>query len=407
MQKPIISELIDHCKNKRKNVCIVLPTFNQYNETKKNIDLIKKQTLVPDIIIVDNNSNDWTFDNFLQEYEDIILIKSAWNYWWAWWFYLWQKYAYENWYERIILNDNDAHPIDDKLIENIIKHKKNWHYSSFINSAEENISSLKILHFWVYTRNEIENKWFIDYKLFIYWDDVEYYNRFNNPNLIEIDSKYYHPMKNFYPSKMIYFLIRNSNYNNIKYHWLQKIIFDNTIFLFSSLIYKYLWWLNNYFYFFKIWLLDILKYNFSKNEEIISSNLNDWIKFQKLKINNFLNKYKNNNNTLFSIKKIFNWKEINKEFSIKNIEIPRKEIFWKQIFITNWFNSEHRIILSFYFDKVIFIKDIFWDTYEIEFFEFENKKFKKILVLLVFLIYFFPILILSIILYIKNKLKKL
>jgi len=58
MQIPTISKIVDNLTNKRKNICIVMPTYNQYNETKKNIDILKKQTLVPDIIIVDNNSSD-------------------------------------------------------------------------------------------------------------------------------------------------------------------------------------------------------------------------------------------------------------------------------------------------------------------------------------------------------------
>lgn len=351
---------------------------------------------------MDNNSNDWTFDKFSTEYNDIILIKSAWNYWWAWWFYLWQKYAYENWYEWIILNDNDAYPIDNKLIEQIRINKKEWQHNSFINTAEEDTPSLKVLHFWIYTKNEIKNKWFIDYKLFIYWDDVEYYNRFNNFNLIEIKTKYYHPMKNFYPSKMIYFLVRNQNYNNKKYKWLKNIIIDNIVFLFSSLIYKNLWWLNNYFYFFKKWLEDALKNDFSKNEEIISSSKEDLIDFQKINIKHFINKYKNNKKILFSIKKIFKWRDIHKNFNIQNTEIPRCEIFWKKILITNWFNSIHRILLSFYFKKVIFIKDIYWDKNEIEYFEFNNKFFKKIIVILFFLLYLPIIIIFSILLKIKK-----
>lgn len=120
--EPKIKKIIDNCKHNRRNICIILPTFNQYNETKKNIELLKKQTLVPDIIIVDNNSNDNTFEKLSEEYNDIILIKSAWNYWGAWGFYLWQKYAYEQWYEWIILNDNDAYPVDNNLIENLLKY---------------------------------------------------------------------------------------------------------------------------------------------------------------------------------------------------------------------------------------------------------------------------------------------
>lgn len=210
-------------------------------------------------------------------------------------------------------------------------------------------------------------------------------------------------MKNFYPSKMIYFLVRNQNYNNKKYKWLKNITFDNIIFLFSALIYKYLWWLNKYFYFFKIWLLDILRNDFSKNEKIISYKEKDIINFQKSSIKKFLDKFKNNKKVLFSIKKIFNWKDIDKELpQIKNIPLPRKEIVWKSILITTWFNSPIRIILSFYFNKIIFIKEIYWDKNEIEYFIFNNNFFKKILILIL-LILFLPIIIIySILLKLKK-----
>jgi len=225
MQKPQIKEIYDPYeinKNvKRNNVVVVMPIFNQYEATKKNILLIKQQTLVPDILIVDNGSTDNTFEKLKKEFYDVILIKAKDNYGGAGGFYLGQKYAYEKGYEYIILNDNDAYPVDNDLIENLIKECDENTVVQAFNVDEDDLRNyiLWFFHWCSFHRKTIQKIGFIKYFLFLYGDEVEYSLRLKKFHILikKIYKKYSHPMKYHYPPNRVYFAIRNEIYNQVKY----------------------------------------------------------------------------------------------------------------------------------------------------------------------------------------------
>lgn len=366
MQEPKIIQIIDNCKDKRKNICIVMPTFNQYSEIKKNIDLIKKQTLVPDIVIIDNNSIDKTFDKISEEYNDIILIKLAWNYWWAGWFYLWQKYAYENWYDWIILNDNDAYPVDNNLIENLLKNSSKNQFVFWKNNVWEFKKMWVVFHYWLLHRDIISKIWFVDFKLFLYWEDEDYLLKLNKSNvkLINLNVKYYHPFKLYISPIWCYFYVRNLLYltkkGNIMYKFVRRLFLS--FYLLFWKIYE-----NDTTY--KVAIKAVEDY---KNNIFIDFvHLQDFInKLPKKDINTFnledLNKNKKN---IFYFKKdeklIKYWFSKNKYFFTKNLITYSyiKSFFWKKIyFLTNYDlnNIENNTWIIFNTNKPFLYKIIYF-----------------------------------------------
>ncbi len=132
--------------------------------------------------------------------------------------YLGQKYAYEKGYEYIILSDNDAIPVDQDLVEELVRHC-NAHSIATPRNIAENENQDLIFHYGCFTRNVIEIVGFIDWKLFLYGDDVEYANRLKSFGIAitRVDKKYYHPMKYHFGPNRAYFEIRNELENAKRY----------------------------------------------------------------------------------------------------------------------------------------------------------------------------------------------
>ena len=104
---PELSEIYDG-ENKRKDIALILVTFNQKEMTKAYIKKIKKQSLIPDIIVVDNDSIDGTFEGLKNSFKDITLLKAKHNYGGAGGYYLGQKYAFKKRCKYVILSENDV-----------------------------------------------------------------------------------------------------------------------------------------------------------------------------------------------------------------------------------------------------------------------------------------------------------
>jgi len=393
--KPVIREIIDPIKT-RSSIAIVMPILNHYEESVKNIKLIKQQTSVPDIIIVDNNSSIEIKKKLLEEFKDVIFLLADSNYWSAWWRYLWQKYAYEKWYERIIINDIDAYPVDNDLIERLIKNAWKNQVVDIVNIAERDFPVKQIFHYWIINRYIIDKIWFVDYRFFLYWDDVDYDIRLGKwwIHRIGIDAKYFHPMKNFFPSKFNYFFTRNRLYTRLKHcNLISFISFISFLLSFSlsNLILRYLWGYKYYFNFFILWLKDLLLNDFSNNEKIINSALNDKIVFKKEKINLFFEKYNSDKRALFSIKDIIEWENIVKKYWVKKNHNERffikiKNKIWKKILISWGFSNSSTIIQSIFFKEVVFIKDIKIKENLIEYFELKNYFHRKITTIFIFIL---------------------
>lgn len=211
-----------HTAEKKSELCVISPTYNQYNLIKKLILLLKKQSIKPDIIIVDQNSNDNTYELLRSKFKDITIIKTKKNYGCAGGMYIGQKYAYEKGYKYMILNDNDAYPIDKNIIEHLIKNcDENTVVQPFnVSEEEKNSKTIYVFHMACYHRKTIEKIGFVNYKLFLYGEDTEYLIRLrrNKINIKKIPSRYSHPMKTYQTPNATYFYIRNALHNmTIKY----------------------------------------------------------------------------------------------------------------------------------------------------------------------------------------------
>jgi len=224
---------------KRSDICIVIPTFNQYEVTAKSVALLAKQTVACDIVVVDNASTDGTYERLAEEFTHITLLKSKVNSGGSGGLYLGQKYAYERGYEYIVLSDNDAFAVDDNLIESIVNVADDSHIAAFVNAAEEDEPSIKIFHFGCYHRRLIERIGLVAYHYFIYGDDVEYEYRLRQAGVetINVWVRYAHPMKYHYPVNRVYFDIRNELENAKIYASRRKDLFRNLFpkFLFFKL----------------------------------------------------------------------------------------------------------------------------------------------------------------------------
>ncbi|ASJ15228.1 glycosyltransferase [Thermococcus radiotolerans] len=207
---------------KRKNMCcIVIPTYNQYNITKKTIELLKKQTISPEIIIIDNASNDRTFEKIIREFPDVTVIELKKNYGSSGAQYIGAVYALSQGYDYIILSDNDAQPIDITLVEDILKKATKekavviptnlfgGNITGF--SKEKTKITTSPLHYLCIPRDILENCGLPIFNLFLKADDYELTTRISKKRyrITRIDSRYYHPIK-IIPSPLAnYYLLRN------------------------------------------------------------------------------------------------------------------------------------------------------------------------------------------------------
>lgn len=210
-----------------KSLVLIAPTFNQYLATRKLILSLKKQTLVPDIVVVDNSSTDNTFQKLSKEFDDITTILTKKNYGSAGGQYIGQKYAYNLGYNNIILTDNDAYPVEKDVIEQLLLKSSENCVVNPINMSEGDVNNYSILHFCLIKRSIIKKCGFIDYKLFLYGDDTEYQIRLHKKGipLIKINRHYIHPMKYYFNPDKNYYIFRNTLYI-IKKHGVTSLLFS-------------------------------------------------------------------------------------------------------------------------------------------------------------------------------------
>lgn len=103
----------------------VVVTYNRKNLLTENISALLDQTYKIDIIIIDNNSTDGTYEflteNGLLSNQYITYIKLEENVGGAGGFAFGTKHAYENGYDFICLMDDDGKPINKYTIEELLE----------------------------------------------------------------------------------------------------------------------------------------------------------------------------------------------------------------------------------------------------------------------------------------------
>lgn len=291
----------------------VIVTFNRKDLLKKTIDWLLNQTVeLEKIIIINNNSTDWTEEMILSKYnfEKIQYINSWWNIWGAWWFNLWMKEAYNQWADWIWVMDDDVEPLNNWL-ENILKYINVWDiinptkllidnsyynwiklWKKYLNPilldrnkifTKSNYYNINTTCFeWMFVNKEtIKKIWFPDKNFFIIGDDTEYWLRANKDNIKNIyikdaclkktleikDSNYIILGKSiFYESNL--FKLRYQVRNNIVIHrnYWNKISLFLHILIYCVIIHFIVW--------------SIADKNLVKRFNIIMKSIYEWFKYK-------------------------------------------------------------------------------------------------------------------------------
>jgi GT2 family glycosyltransferase len=215
----------------KRDIAIILPTYNQYEITKKNILLLKKQTIRPDIILVDNFSTDETSKKLKKEFKDIKIIRKNYNSGSSGGQNTGGRYAFKKKYKNIIFSDNDAYPISKDLIEKLVKKVNSDEKIGFVvpsnifiknksNLNEEKIRSYAF-HFLTTKREIVKKIGYPDEEYFLQIDDLDYTSRILSHGYegIKLNEVYFsHPFKaisNLSPF-FVYYTIRNTLYFTFK-----------------------------------------------------------------------------------------------------------------------------------------------------------------------------------------------
>ena len=215
-------------ENLNKILAIVV-TYNRKELLRESIEALLNQTYKDfDILIVDNNSSDGTYNEVVKNYENLKYLNTGSNIGGAGGFNLGVKYAIENGYDYAWLMDDDS-IADSTALESVVKKSKKISkgfsfISSLVKWTDNNFCWMNRVTF---KNDEILNNYnMIDDRLlaiesatfvgcfinlnisrkiglpikefFIYADDVEYTLRLSNEvsGYIDFDSIIVHKMKN-------------------------------------------------------------------------------------------------------------------------------------------------------------------------------------------------------------------
>lgn len=192
----------------KSNIAVVMPTYNQKDITAITIEALQKQTSLVDIIVVDNDSIDGTSEEYTNKYPTITIIRTNGNYGGSGAFCIGADYAYRNGYEWIIFCDNDAVPISENLIEELVR---NADPNTVTLPSRENGDEPGLpFHYGCYHKSIIEFAGLPYFDFFLCWDDVAYIMKVGTRvNVKILDHIFYvHPSKT--PNTtIIYFAVRN------------------------------------------------------------------------------------------------------------------------------------------------------------------------------------------------------
>lgn len=382
---------------KKHDTIVLLVTFNQLYNIKKLAEFLVKQKNV-DVLIVNNRSNDGTFEFLLENYKDKFnIIQTTKNLGGAGGYALGQEWIIKRGYEYCIITEDDAIPLDKDIIEEMIK-RRSPNSEVLAKYYELNQSSFTF-HFHLYPVWFFKKVGVVNWRYFMRADDWEFGSRINkfirvqkNFKTIVVNKYYSHPLaKKGFGMLPRYFGLRN---------WLivtSQYPRKNLVFDFFLVLLEYFW--NSFFILFfdhrtegilqvKDALIDVLRKDFSRNELMLEKYKNFKLEpknyhLQELSLQEFIEKFKK-------------YRMIGK---LSRSVMQGK--FGKSLshFVTRKYNSPTRI-LAFFGKKIVFIEELDFVDEKVLFFEYNNNRFFTIpLVLLsgliatIFSLVFLPILL--------------
>jgi len=173
---------------------IIILIFNQIEMLKNISKFYKKQNF--DILFIDNNPNDVTYEFLKSNYGNRFnILKTKENLGEAGGFAIGQEWLLNKWYDYCILTEEDALPIDEDIIQELVKNRdKNTRVrAKFYELNKPDFS----LHFNLYPTWLFEKIGRMYKKLFFRTDDLDFEQRLQKflatqPNFVTIyiDKKY-------------------------------------------------------------------------------------------------------------------------------------------------------------------------------------------------------------------------
>jgi GT2 family glycosyltransferase len=360
---------------KKHSTCILILSFNEIENVKKISSYLSKKINLLDVCFVDNNSSDGTFDFLKNNYGSIFnIILTKENLGGAGGFCIGQEWVIERGYDYCILTEADAYPLDEDLIESLLKNKKQ-NQIVLARYYEQNLPSFSF-HYSLYPVEFFKKIGVVNKNLFFRADDWEYGERMGkilkNEYKIEIINKFYsHPIiKKGFKITANYFHFRNGLLVRAKYPAINSVLDVTRNFLLYTL-YSFFSFFNDknitvlkqfYFAFF-----DFLKRDLSRNKEMLERFKNEElkpkekIKFLEDDFFSFLRKYKNFKIVSPLIKKTFAF-----HFNFSGA-------FFSVDCISSKFASSNQVI-AFLFKRIVFVEEIDFLEKKIYYFEYHNKK---------------------------------
>ena len=238
---PKIETTIDNIK-KRSDIALIIVTFNQKDMTIDYLKKIKNQSVKTDIIVVENDSNDGTFDALKKAHDDIIILKTKANYGGAGGYYVGQKYAFDKKYKYLVLSENDVYEFSKDMVKNLYTKAKKDPSKIFQATNEFKRTGAAMFHFSIISYQILKKIGFVDYSLFFRGDDQEYGMRIKKENIerVILKDSLKHPigggaLKGAMP---LYFSIRNTLLNLYNYKKKSKLFSQLFLRIFTSLTYR-------------------------------------------------------------------------------------------------------------------------------------------------------------------------
>jgi len=361
---------------KKHSTCVLVLSFNEIENVKKLALYFSKKINLLDVCFIDNASSDGTFEFLRRNYGSIFnIIQTKENLGGAGGFCIGQEWIIKRDYEYCILTEADAFPLDEDLVEFLLKNKSpkcivcSMYY-------EQNCPSFTF-HYSLYPVELFKKIGVVNKNLFFRADDWEYGKRMEkilkSEYKIKIINKFYsHPIiKKGFKIAVNYFHFRNGLLVFAKYPRINSFFDVTRNFLLYSLysFFTFFYDGNNVilkqFYFA---FLDFLKMDLSKNKERLEKFKNEelkpkeGIKILEDDLNTFLNKYKDFKIISHLIKKGL------------NVHLGFRDPLFSFNCITSKFNSPSRC-LAFLFKKIIFVEEIDFLAKKVFYFEYVNRNF--------------------------------
>jgi hypothetical protein len=365
--------------NKKSDTIVVILAFNQIEMVKNISKFYERQKI--DVLFVDNNSNDGTYDFLIKNYSDKFnIVKTKENLGGAGGFAIGQEWVINKNYDYCILTEEDALPIDEDIIDELVKNKnKNTRVRSKFYELDQPSFSLhfNLYPVWLFKEIGVMNK-----ELFFRADDWEFEQRLQNFlknqsefKTVDLDKKYSHPLiKKGFGMMANYFATRNGLLVYSKYPKKSRF-FD-----ISRVVIKDLW--NGFFNLFndkkitslvqfKDGVIDAVDLNFSYKEKIekfksYKLEPNNY-EYKELSIDEFINQYKNY--------------KLKSELLLTSI-IKGKFGNTSNKVISGKFNGAGRV-LSFFAKDIVFVEEVDFMKKRITFMKISNNRLATIPILVI------------------------